>query len=281
MLLESTVVLAQAQRPDCYASPADLPVQAAKGAAGAIRSFQPALREISQVSSELRTNISSEMGLDELQREFDDIRRNTRDSMSFNSPSFSSPQTRSSSMSADESKATPSGEDGAAGGAGEGGGAVAAAAGVAERNGESAEGSNGASSAGDGVEGLGEEERRALTEISAGLNGMDEAQASRHAASTASGEHGSNGSEAGGVGESAEELQQLRAQSAAMAWGGGNVPQTLEVSDGDRDAALRKVRDESGEKKRLEDMTVTELEAELSKRRVLMKKIAEAEASQA
>ena len=257
-------------------------MQAAKGAAGAIRSFQPALREISQVSSELRTNISSEMGLDELQREFDDIRRNTRDSMSFNSPSFSSPQTRSSSMSSDETTATPLGESGAAGGAGESGGSVAAAAGVGERNGENAEGSNGASSAGDGVEGLGEEERRALTEISAGLNGMDEAQASRHAASSASGGHGSsNGSEVGGAGESAAELEQLRAQSAAMAWGGGNVPQTLEVSDGDRDAALRKARDESGEKKRLEDMTVTELEAELAKRRVLMKKIAEAEASQA
>lgn len=59
-------------------------MQAAKAAAATIRSFQPAIQEINQASSEIRTTITNEMGIDKLQEEFREISQTTRDSLSFN-----------------------------------------------------------------------------------------------------------------------------------------------------------------------------------------------------
>lgn len=59
-------------------------LQAAKSTAATIRSFQPAIQEINQASSEIRTSITSEMGIDRLQQEFREISQTTRDSLSLN-----------------------------------------------------------------------------------------------------------------------------------------------------------------------------------------------------
>ena len=239
-------------------------MQAAKAAATAVRSFQPALREITQVSSELRSNISGELGLDELQREFDDIRRTTRESMSINAvqPRSTSTQQGSASSTNARNEGGATSSTASSSGSSRANGAAAAAGDGANQRGA---GANGASS----TTSMDDSERRALTEISAGLSEMDELQASKSRSDLVH-----RGVDA--IEESAEELQHKREASARMAWGGGDMGQSLDSTETGA-AALKAVQDGSSEFKRLEDMTLAELEAELAKRRLLKKKIEELE----
>ena len=218
--------------------PHDARVQAAKSGASALKQFQPTLRELSQVSNELRTNITNEMGLDELQRDIRDLRDTTRSTFSTSSTPTPTPTpTQPATSSGDEAR-------------GKGG---------ASSNGASADGSAAkGGTAGKGALGMDGEEKRALREISEGLASMDERQASAAKA----------GSSADVALAEDPDIERKRRESAAMAWG-GNVPQQLSASDEGAAPTAAK----GGEKKRLEDMTMAELEAELAKRKALVDRI--------
>jgi hypothetical protein len=192
-------------------------VQAAKAVAATLRSFQPTIQELSQVSSELRSNLSTEMGLDELQKDFREIERSTRQSMSLTNPMSATPV-------APKPPSTPS------------------------------EGTNGTVGAG----GMDEEERRALREVSKGLATMDEQQAMRAA---------SNGTSQDAALLSDPDIERKRAESTAMAWGG--VPQVLGGAQHAGEGGV----EGRGVLKRLEDMTLAELQSELSKRQALIEQI--------
>jgi hypothetical protein len=255
-----------------YGSISGACMQAAKAAAATVRSFQPALREITQVSSELRSNISSELGLDELQREYDDIRRSTRESMSFASlPATPAPAASASATAERPADAASRSASGSANGAN--------TSGSSSSSGLTGAGSNGANGTSSGMS---EEESRSLKEISASLADMDELQASRSRSDVVHNPLDAVDANAGEQEDSAEELARKREESAKMAWG-GSVPETLTAGevDAERDAALAQAQRGVGARKRLEDMTVAELEAELAKRRLLMRKIQEIEGVEA
>ena len=243
-------------------------MQAARAVAGTIRSFQPTIQELTQVSGELRTNLTKEMGLDELQREFEDIQRTTRDAVSV--------QPRP--------PAYDSGSDS-----------------PARRGGSGADSAASTSSSANGAAGLSAEEGASLSAVSERLAGQDEEQASKYASrrDRTRAEREARGglqygdlrfddgtASSGGEFDEEEDLQRMRERSAAMAWGNSadddnsrsrEFEAEFDASAEDRDAALRQARDGGGTAKRLEEMTVTELEAELAKRRLLVRKIRAAE----
>lgn len=243
-------------------------MQAARAVAGTIRSFQPTIQELTQVSGELRTNLTKEMGLDELQREFEDIQRTTRDAVSL--------QPRPTAY--DSGSSSPS-----------------------HRGGSGADSAASTSSSANGAAGLSAEEGASLSAVSERLAGQDEEQASKYASrrDRTRAEREARGglqygdlrfddgtASSGGEFDEDEDLQRMRERSAAMAWGNSadddnsrsrEFEAEFDASAEDRDAALRQARDGGGTAKRLEEMTVTELEAELAKRRLLVRKIRAAE----
>ena len=63
-------------------------IEAAKGVASTIRSVQPAIQELTQATTEIRTSITKEVGIDSIQKEFREIEQTTRDSLRLDTPSF-------------------------------------------------------------------------------------------------------------------------------------------------------------------------------------------------
>ena len=206
--------------------------QAAKGVAATIKSFQPTIREVTEVTSELRTNLSQEMGIDELQREFRDIERTTRESMSLTNPMQPPPPI-------EKPKPDPAPQSTLVG--------------------KEVKPQAAAESA------LEQGEQRALSEISAGLAGLDDSAAAAPLKPV---------TEAGALAEDPE-IERKRAESAKLAWG-GNVPQEIGATDAEAAAAGGGAG--KGEKKRLQDMTMAELEAELAKRKALAAQIEQLDA---
>lgn len=180
--------------------------QAAKSAAALVRSFQPAIQEFTQASSELRSSLSDELGLDELQRDFQDLRRTTSEVTNWRAP----PPPR---------RPPPESVNG-----------------------------NGASET---VPGFTQGERDALSGISQRVAESEEAPSGR--ADTAA------------ETEEDPDIERKRAASAALAWG-GHAPAT------GPDA-----RKAASPLKRIDDMTIAELEAELARRQALANRIRDLE----
>jgi hypothetical protein len=201
--------------------------QAAKGVAAAIRSFQPAIREFTEASSDLRSTISTEMGLDALTRDFQDLRRSTSQVTNWRAPLMAPPPPLAPQQ---PSVNGAHGADGVREGAGASAGSALAEA----------------------PAGLSEEERRAVSGAAASLAASD-------------GDVQRRGGNAD-VGGEDHDIDRKRAESAAMAWG-GQVPSHLSASDGQLGQGAR------SQLKRLDDMTIAELEAELRRRRALVDQI--------
>lgn len=177
-------------------------MQAAKAAAATIRSFQPAIQEINQASTEIRSTITNEMGIDKLQQEFREVSQATRDSLSLN------PTLPTAAAATQPDTAT----------------AEAKQADAAVKQQAKAE-----------------EPTRIPQELE-----TFEAQAAR--------------AESKNPEQAAEDLERMRADSAALAWGGA-VPKPQDSSPSE------------GGPKRLEEMSMAELERELERRKKLIKAI--------
>lgn len=193
-------------------------MQAAKTVASTIRAVQPTIQELNQATTDIRTSITKEVGIDTLQKEFREIQQTTRDSLRLDTPSFSPPvpdPTPTVLTSIDDENAADK----------EGGKYGVQSNGAAE---------NGAS------EGFSEEERKTLTAIAEEINKEDD-QTAKSASSEG------------------EDLEKMRADSATMAWAG--------QAQSSEDATGKSV------KKRLEDMTMAELQGELSRRKEMIKRI--------
>jgi hypothetical protein len=210
-------------------------MQAAKAAAAAIRSIQPAIQEFNQASNDIRTSISTEMGIDAIQKEFRDIQETTRDSLRLDTPSFAprTPEGRASTQDTD-SASQPAEKVSAASGDG-----------ATSQNGSAAD------------VGFTEEERNSLTAIAQELSIHDNegsADSKGESSKTQGADAESNGT---------EDLERMRAESAAIAWGASAARQdTAEQQSGSRAV-----------KKRLEDMTMAELEGELARRKEMIERI--------
>lgn len=196
-------------------------IEAAKGVASTIRSVQPAIQELTQATTEIRTSITKEVGIDSIQKEFREIEQTTRDSLRLDTPSFQPPVP-------DPTPAVLRGtDDKDAGLEGEKGGAK----------------SNGAAM-GENGSGFSDEERKSLTALGEEIRKDGEEKAKGEAA------------------EGQEDIEKMRAQSAAMAWGGS--------------VAAEQSPDEGtgrSKKKRLEDMTMSELQGELARRKEMIESI--------
>eukprot|EP00892_Ulva_mutabilis_P008877 jgi/Ulvmu1/6361/UM029_0069.1 len=176
-------------------------IDAAKAAAAAIRSFQPAIQEINQASSEIRTTITNEMGIDKLQQEFREISQTTRDSLSLNT---NLPST---------------------------------AAGKEEFSNDGVGGSLAANSGRDSVS----KQQAEADQLSATFpRDLDSPVAARAI-------------------DVDPDIERKRAESAALAWGGAE--------------AAAKSQGSGSEPRRLEDMSLAELERELERRKTLIKAI--------
>jgi hypothetical protein len=194
--------------------------------------------------------MSKEMGLNELQQDFRDLQQATRSHLSWDRPPIAPPppsSTTATKPAADTEKKE-------------------AGKGPKEKGPDCV----GAKEAGTSTSGLDSEERRALSQISQSLAAMDERQAASVAAGLA-------GTEAAGMTAMTAEqalqedpdIERKRRESAALAWK-GNVPRELSVSDTNGAVGGAGVE---GKMKRLEDMTLAELEAELAKRQELIDRI--------
>lgn len=177
-------------------------MQAAKAAAATIRSFQPAIQEINQASTEIRSTITNEMGIDKLQQEFREVSQATRDSLSLN------PTLPTATTAANQDTTTADAK--------QVGGAVKQ-----------------------------ESKVESPTTIPQELETF-EAQAAR--------------AQSNNPQQVEEDIEKMRADSAALAWG-GTVPKPQDTSPS-----------QSGPK-RLEEMSMAELERELERRKKLIKAI--------
>jgi hypothetical protein len=186
-------------------------MQAAKTVASTIRSVQPAIQELNQATTDIRTSITKEVGLDSLQKEFREIEKTTRDSLRLDTPSFTPlvPGPTPDVLTGAE-------YEGAAGEKGKLDGAT--------RNGVA--------------------EAETLTAIAEDIR------------------KDGNQTVKDGLEEGSEDIQKMRAESAAMAWAGStSQAQMSEVSTGE------------SVKKRLEDMTMAELQGELARRKEMIERI--------
>jgi hypothetical protein len=204
-----------------------------------LKSFAPTIQELNQVTSELRTNMSKEMGLNELQQDFRELQQTTRSNLSWDPPPPLAPLPSTSTPSKPAAENTSKGPK-----------------------------EKGLDNARDKVAGpstasFDAEEQRALSDISKGLAAMDD----RQAATSVSTRAGTMAMTPEQTLEEDPDIEQKRRDSATLAWG-GNVPPVLSasISNGAEMGGVR----EKGELKRLEDMTLAELEAELAKRRDLI-----------
>lgn len=203
--------------------------------ASTIRSVQPAIQELNQATTDIRTSITKEVGIDSLQKEFREIEQTTRDSLRLDTPSFTPPVP-------DPTPAVLTGN-------------------VDDSNGKEGE-KDGKKHKDTGAteEGFSEEERKTLSAIAEEINKEPSAEGKSDSKSEAA-----DKGDGKGVFNGDEDIEQMRAASAAMAWGGSNPP-TLRADEG-----------ESGEaksvKKRLEDMTMAELQGELDRRKQMIERI--------
>lgn len=158
-------------------------MQAAKTVASTIRSVQPAIQELNQATTEIRTSITKEVGIDSITKEFREIEQTTRDSLRLDRPSFSPPVPDATPvvLTGVENKDVADKE--------------------VEKDGGGVQSNGAATSENGAAEGFSEEERKSLTAIAEGIN-KDEEQ-----------------KENGDSAEGGEDIEKMRAESAAMAWG--------------------------------------------------------------
>lgn len=179
-------------------------MQAAKAAAATIRSFQPAIQEISQASSEIRTTITNEMGIDKLQNEFREIQQTTRDSFSLNPTLATTANANKTETAALDDAATASTDKAAA-------------------------------------------RTDVLDTVPQELESFESRVAKAQ----------------NGASDEDPDIERKRAESAALAWGGADaVPSAADGTPAD-----------TGGPRRLEDMSMAELERELDRRKKLIKAI--------